>query len=226
MPEPAYVAIAGDYARQIRSGSLAPGARLPSYADIARERGVSDIVVRKALDLLQGQGLVRSERRKGIFVADRPTLIRVSPERQMQGPSATFRNESDLGVEVNREEQRISASNGLAEAFDLSPGDQIVHVVTKAAEGGKPISVSDTYHPVDVSDIYRAAFLEETVADRLPTDAHAAWLRIAVTDTVKRVRQRFLASDGSLVMLSEISYPRDRYDGFMFRMALDRRDDL
>jgi GntR family transcriptional regulator len=224
MSEPAYVTIAGNYARRIRSGDLAPKTRLPSYADIAMENNVSDIVVRKAIELLQGQGLVRSVRRKGIFVADHPTLIRVSPERQLQGPSATFRNESDLGVVVAREENRIPGPGDLAEAFDISAGDEIVHVVTKASEGGKPISISDTYHPLSVSDISRAAFLEETVADRLPTEAHAAWLGIATTDLVKQVHQRFIAADGSLVMLSDVSYPRDRYDGFMFRMVLNHQD--
>src|SRR5258708_4018408 len=78
MPEPAYVTIAGAYARRIRSGEFPPGVQLPSYAEIGQQHGVSDIVVRKAVELLQSQGLVRSVRRRGIFVADRPNLVRVS----------------------------------------------------------------------------------------------------------------------------------------------------
>jgi GntR family transcriptional regulator len=38
---------------------------------------------------------------------------------------------------------------------------------------------------------------------------------------VKVVRQRFIAADGATVMTSDVSYPRDRYDAFVFRMALN-----
>ena len=84
MTQPAYVTIAGSYARAIRTGELPPGVQLPSLAEIAERHGVSDIVARKAIDLLQSQGLVRSVRRRGNFVADRPNLVRVSPERQQE----------------------------------------------------------------------------------------------------------------------------------------------
>jgi len=225
MPEPAYVTIAGEYARRIRSGELTPGSQLPSYAEIAQRSNVSDIVVRKAVELLQGQGLVRSVRRRGLFVADRPTLVRVSPERQLQGPSETFRNESESAIEVHRDTERVPATEGLAEAFDLSPGDAITHVVTKASEAGQPISISDTYQPLDVSDISGADFLEETVSDRLPSPTHSEWLRTTPGDLVKCVHQRFIAASGRLIMLSDVSYPRDRYDAFMFRMALRPQGD-
>jgi GntR family transcriptional regulator len=49
---------------------------------MVERHAVSDIVARKAIELLQSQGLVRSVRRRGNFVADRPNLVRVSPERQ------------------------------------------------------------------------------------------------------------------------------------------------
>ena len=223
MPEPVYVAIAGDYARRIRNGDIPPGTQLPSYAEIAQQNGVSDIVVRKAIELLQGQGLVRSVRRRGIFVSHSPALIRVSPERQMEDPEDTFGHESKMPIAVDRAAERIPATVELAEAFDIPAGDEITHVVTKVTEGGQPVSISDTYQPLGVDDLSDAAFLEETVSDRLPPETHSAWLRVTAGDLVKQIRQRFVASDGRLLMLSEVSYPRDRYDGFMFRMTLDPR---
>jgi GntR family transcriptional regulator len=223
MTEPAYVKIAGEYARRIRGGEIPPGYQLPSYAEIAQQNGVSDIVVRKAIELLQGQGLVRSVRRRGIFVSHRPTLIRISPERQMEGPEESFGNESTLTVEVLRETEDVPAADSLIEAFDLSPGAEISHVVTKVLEGGQPVSISDTYQPLGVSGISEAVFLEETVSDRLPPETHSAWLRTTPGDLVKQVHQRFIAADGRLIMQSDVSYPRDRYDGFMFRMTLEPR---
>lgn len=221
MNEPAYVAIAGEYAWRIRKGELRPGTQLPSYSEIAGKHGVSDIVVRKALELLQGQGLVRSVRRRGVFVADRPNLVRISPERQMESPEVTFGNESNQEIRIDRDVEQVRASNELAEAFGLSPGARITHVVTRASEGGRPISISDTYQPLDVSGTSDATFLEETVADRLPTPAHAKWLQAIPGDLIKAVHQRFFTSDGLVIMISDVSYPRDRYDSFVFRMTLN-----
>ncbi|WP_026400690.1 GntR family transcriptional regulator [Actinomadura rifamycini] len=220
MAEPAYVRIAGEYARRIRDGKLAPGTQLPSYAEIAQQNGVSDIVVRKALELLQSQGLTRSVRRRGIFVADRPNLIRVSPERQLETAERSFQNETDQQVRVEREVQQLPATNELAEALGISAGEEISHVLTRTTEGGRPISISDTYHPLDVVDISGAAFLEETISDKLPSAVHAEWLRTTPGDLVKTVHQRFIAADDRIVMISDVSYPRDRYDAFVFRMAL------
>lgn len=194
--------------------------QLPSYAEIAQKNGVSDIVVRKALELLLSQGLVRSVRRRGIFVADRPNLVRVSPERQMETAERTFQNETDRDIQVERETEQIPATSELAEALGLAEGELIAHVITRAVEDGRPISISDTYHPVDVADVSGADFLEETLSDQLPTPARAEWLRTTPGDLVKTVQQRFLSADGRIIMISDVSYPRDRYDAFVFRMAL------
>lgn len=220
MKEPAYVSIAGAYARRIRGGQLPPGMQLPSYTEIAEEFGVSDIVVRKAIELLQSQSLVRSVRRRGNFVTNRPNLVRVSPERQTEDPEITYGNESDQDIRVERESERMAASDELAETLGLSSGDELTHVVTRAAQGRHPVSISDTYTPIDVDDTSDATVLEETVADRIPTATHAAWLGTTPGDLVKMVHQRFQADDGRVLMVSDVSYPRDRYDAFVFRMQL------
>ena len=220
MTEPAYVSIAGEYARRIRSGELPPGTQLPSYAEIAREEGVSDIVVRKVIELLRSQGLVRPVRRRGIFVADRPNLIRISPERQMQDPEVTYETESEEKIDINRESGQVRATNELAEIFGISPGDELTHVVTRVTEEGRPISISDTYQPLDVTGTAGTTVLEETLADKLPTPMHAEFLRATPGDLVKTIHQRFYAADDRVIMVSDVSYPPDRYDAFVFRMRL------
>ncbi|MEV6563031.1 GntR family transcriptional regulator [Nocardia sp. NPDC051756] len=221
MAEPAYVSIAGEYARRIRTGDLPPGMQLPSYAEIAARNNVSDIVVRKALELLQSQGLVRSVRRRGVFVSDRPNLVRISPERQMEDPEVTFGNESDSDIQISRTTTRVPATEELAEVFSLAVGQEVTHIFTRASDDGRPISVSDTFQPIDITDTSSATVLEETVSDRLPAPSHAAWLRTTAGDLVKTVRQRFVTTEGRVIMMSDVSYPRDRYDAFVFRMALN-----
>jgi GntR family transcriptional regulator len=218
--EPAYVSIASEYARRIRAGELLPGVQLPSYAEMAKQHGVSDIVIRKVIELLGSQGLVRPVRRRGIFVSDRPNLVRISPERQMQAPEVTYGAESELPVKVDRETKQVRATDELAEAFGLSAGEELTHVITRASEGGRPVSISDTYQPAGITGTTSAAVLEETLTDQLPTTTHAEWLRTTPGDLVKTVHQEFSTADGRVIMISDVSYPQDRYDAFVFRMTL------
>jgi len=52
----------------VRSGELAPGARLPSERTLAAEFGVNRLVVREALRLLEAKGLVATRPGEGSFV--------------------------------------------------------------------------------------------------------------------------------------------------------------
>ncbi|MEU6579560.1 GntR family transcriptional regulator [Nocardia sp. NPDC046763] len=219
MTEPKYVQIANKFAREIRSGAIPSKTWLPSYADIASENDVSEIVVRKAVDQLHRWGLVRKVERRGTYVLDRPNLVRLAPERQMEAPETTYGNESDRPVSIEREVERVQASAEQAEIFGIDAGDELVYVVTRAAAGGQPVSISDTYHLPGQSEP-RAAYLEETLAERVPEARHAEWLKTPTGDPVTTIRQRFLDEGDRLLMTSDVSYPRDRYQAFSFRMAL------
>ncbi|MEV6426209.1 GntR family transcriptional regulator [Nocardia sp. NPDC051463] len=219
MPEPAYVAIAGEIAKQIRTGKLAPGTQLHSYSELAERYEVSGVVIRQAVALLLSQGLVRTVARKGTFVSERPDLVRVSPERQFESAEGSFGNESDRPVCVDRDVRRRPAGN-LAELLGIAPDDEVMHVITRVTEDGRPISISDTFQPVD--HVQKApAYLEETITDRPPVPEHATWLGTAAGELVKTVHQRFINAADEVVMISDVSYPRDRYSAFVFRMRLD-----
>ncbi|MEC3957524.1 GntR family transcriptional regulator [Nocardia sp. CDC153] len=223
MTEPRYVQIANKYARDIRSGKIPAGTWLPSYSEIASSNSVSEIVVRRAVDQLRRWGLVQTVERRGTRVVERPTLTRLAPERQVESPETTFGNETDGVVSVDREINRIAASGKLASQFGISAGEELVHVVTRAAEDGEPISVSDTYHLPDQENP-DAAYLEETLAERVPSRSHLAWLKIPDEEPVMTVRQRFLDANDRVLMISDVSYPKHRYQAFSFRMTLPSAD--
>ncbi|KZB84071.1 GntR family transcriptional regulator [Amycolatopsis regifaucium] len=220
MPEPAYVSIAGKYARKIRSGQLPPGVQLPSLTEISAENGVSKIVARKAIELLQNQGLVRTVQRRGVFVSSRTNLVRVALERQFEDAETTFGHESAEEAHVERDTEEIPAPPEVAEALNVPVGEIVTHVVTRATEERLPISISDTYQPLGITGVSTAKYLEETHADRLPVPEHAQWLKVEPGEIVKTVHQKFTTEDGDVVMISDISYPRDRYDAFVFKMTL------
>lgn len=71
MVDSSWKAIAAEIASQIVSGSLAPGTRLPSGDQLARERGVNRNTAHRAIEDLQRQGLVVRRQGSGTVVADR-----------------------------------------------------------------------------------------------------------------------------------------------------------
>ncbi|WP_381797553.1 GntR family transcriptional regulator [Streptomyces niveus] len=66
---PRYQVIYDDLVSRIRSGALAPSARLPSETDLARQYGVSRMTVRQALDLLDSERFVVRRQGSGTFVS-------------------------------------------------------------------------------------------------------------------------------------------------------------
>ncbi|MGC5409928.1 GntR family transcriptional regulator, partial [Streptomyces sp. DT225] len=60
--------IADDLRHQITTGSIKPGERLPSEAGLAALYRVSTVTLRRALAVLQGEGLVEKIHGKGNYV--------------------------------------------------------------------------------------------------------------------------------------------------------------
>ena len=69
-----------ELARLILAGRLAPGSRLPSSRDLARELGVARNTILSALDQLASEGYVEGRRGSGTFVAaDLPDKTPLAP---------------------------------------------------------------------------------------------------------------------------------------------------
>jgi DNA-binding GntR family transcriptional regulator len=65
-----WVTLAEHIRKQIATGELAPGAKLPSTMQLRREHGVSEMVVRNAMLVLKSEGLVYGVPGVGVYVAD------------------------------------------------------------------------------------------------------------------------------------------------------------
>ncbi|MBP0589228.1 PLP-dependent aminotransferase family protein [Paraburkholderia sp. LEh10] len=64
-----YEALANTMAAEIRSGSLAVGARMPSLRQVIAQHGVSQSTAFRAYYLLEEWGLIRAQERSGYYVA-------------------------------------------------------------------------------------------------------------------------------------------------------------
>jgi GntR family transcriptional regulator len=65
---PAYLQVAADLRKQIAGGALPVGAKLPSMTQLRELYGVSNTVIRDALNELRREGLVVGQQGKGVFV--------------------------------------------------------------------------------------------------------------------------------------------------------------
>src|SRR5882724_11551565 len=89
-------------ATEIRSGRLAPGARLPTEQALTRAARVSRTVVREAVAALRAEGLVITRQGVGAFVSAEPTRapFRIEPERLQSLGEVLNVMELRLGVEI------------------------------------------------------------------------------------------------------------------------------
>ena len=67
---PLYQQLAAILRAQIESGVLAGGDVLPSESYLQQEHGVSRVTVRKAMEVLRGDGLVYTLPQRGTYVSE------------------------------------------------------------------------------------------------------------------------------------------------------------
>ena len=72
---PIYAQLVGQIRAGIVSGAFSPGERLPSVRDLAMEAGVNPNTMQRALQELERQGLVYSQRTSGRFVTEETDVI-------------------------------------------------------------------------------------------------------------------------------------------------------
>ena len=111
-----YVSIADDLGRQIESGEVQNGEKLPSQHEMARQYGVSLTTLRSAVDLLEQRGLVRSAHGLGTFArtpgpgAGIPRVLLVDDDPQMVELLTAMLEGEDVAVTGTS-----SAAEGIAE---------------------------------------------------------------------------------------------------------------
>ncbi|WP_043364180.1 phosphonate metabolism transcriptional regulator PhnF [Belnapia sp. F-4-1] len=130
--------IAGTMEREIASGSLAPGARLPTEAELSARFGVNRHTVRRAMEELEGRGLVRIEQGRGSFVAEdvldypvgRRTRFSETIQRQNREPKGRM-----LRIE------EVPAEAHIAEQLRLRRGRPVIVAERLSLVDGRPIAI-------------------------------------------------------------------------------------
>jgi len=122
-------------AGEIRSGRLAPGARLPTEHALTRAARVSRTVVREAVAALRAEGLVVTRQGVGAFVSAEPQRapFRIEPERMQTLDDVLFVMELRLGVEI--ESAGLAAER--ATRSQIRSIGNALEAIERAADGGR-----------------------------------------------------------------------------------------
>lgn len=185
------MAIADDLRRQITAGDLVAGAVLPSEADLAGSYGVSRVTVRKALEVLRGEGRIDARQGFGWFVA-------APPVRQSLGVLSTI--EADL-ADQGREPVRKVLS---FERRTDPAGDEVLEVVRVNLADGQPFALVTVWCPAELGASLRREDLEaSTFYDLLPVEFVAARQTIRAAAADERDAEVLGVPVGSPLLVAE-----------------------
>ncbi|MEW9529072.1 GntR family transcriptional regulator [Microbispora sp. NPDC049125] len=208
MPETLYRQVAAALRTQITSGTLRPGAQLPSEPELEKTYRVSRNTVRLALASLANEGLVEARQGRGTFVRERtPFTVLASAEEGAADQSdrdafnaaviTAGRNPDQSGF---RMEVR-TASSEVAARLQLDEGALVVVRSLLRMIDGRPWSVQESFYPMDIAlgtalmspaDIPSGTISEmarhghsqvgyrDEILSRMPTQTEAAQLGLGV----------------------------------------------
>jgi len=224
-PSSHHAAIAAALRGRIASGTLPPGAAVPSEADLSSEFAVSRGTVRQALAALRSEGLILGGRGRRPVVA-RPTLTQSFD--MLISFSAWALSQGHVPGARTLELGPVPADAQTAARLDLAEGDQIFQYRRLRLMDGEPamIEVSNFIEPVgrllldcdmDQGSVYaQLAALgvvfheaEQTITAVAASATQAALLDVPRREPLLEVRRRVLDPDGLPLEFSVDSYRGD-----------------
>lgn len=242
---PKYRRLANELRRRIETGALGPGEALPSEAVLCRDFELSKLTVRQALKVLKDEGIVDGVQGRGHFVREK-RLVRRDPigglryehARARRGAEEPTLFEAMTGttgtLQVDTRYERTTATESLAEAFGVEPGEPLLlrryfyvldgapHQLvlsylraaqvdgTSAADPRAERPGRGTMHTLYEIGVHVDA-VTLSVRTRMPNPDEAELLAIRGGTPVFDMRRRMLAA-GTVVELSDIIVPGDLLD--------------
>ena len=224
-PQPPYARVKQYLKDALEAGRWAPGAQMPSEADLVAQFGVSRMTVHRALRELQDAGLITRLQGVGTFAAQLNRVSSTLTINDIQEEIQRRGHRHDASVHLKRAEPAPAA---LAQRLGLNTGDTVFHTLIVHHEHGIALQCEDRYvnpacapeylgvdftrttptaYLLDVAPLWEAHVAIEAA---LPTAQEARLLGIQRTDPCLIV-VRGTVSRGVPVTLARLVHPGSRY---------------
>ena len=155
MPAPTYQRIADDLRRAILDGSLAPGAKLPSRHELARQYGVSDRVAVEAVRVLAAEGFAETRSGSGSYVRQRPEMQRLTRAwYTARRGGSPFRAEMGAAGRAGSWEcssERAQMTPAVAARLEAGPGEPAMRTRYTFTADGEPVMLSVSWEPLELT---------------------------------------------------------------------------
>lgn len=149
-----YERVAAALRDQILARTLKPGARLPTQEELVATFGGSRIVVRKALDLLESEGLIDRQQGGRATVRLHDPLIRRAAEHYKSEPGAPFADEAIATSRVPRyshETMPDRAGLEVAHRLKIGVGDDVMRTEYVSYADDQPMMLTTSFEPLAIT---------------------------------------------------------------------------
>jgi GntR family transcriptional regulator len=156
---PHYLRIYRDLKATIAAGTLAPGDRLPTQRELAREHGVTVMTVRQALQLLEQEELVTMRHGLGTFVA--PARLRYAIGNLRSLAQEVAAQGLDLRTSVLRR-ALVAPHPRVAEVLCVEPGAPVLSIERLRFVGQQAVVYQQSYLQAWLEDALEGVDLGST----------------------------------------------------------------
>ncbi|MET1033676.1 MAG: GntR family transcriptional regulator [Arthrobacter sp.] len=211
-----------------RCARLGDGQQLPSEKELATEFGVSLMTLRRALDLLDEEGIVRRVLGRGTFVQRRivakgDVLTSFSEDMRMRGLTPSSRL---IGIEV------LEPAEDVRKDLLLGPRESVVALERLRLADGEAMCLETAHLAARFTGVLEADALEGSLHELLASRGHvlesavrriravaaderqALLLGLRAGEPVLQIIQVFYDAKGTAIQRSCAHYRADRYEAF------------
>lgn len=139
---PSYKKVYMSIKSDIKDGVYKPGVLIPSEPELEQIFGVSRTTVRRAIELLAGEGYVRAQRGKGTEVLDISTTQRLN---RLTSISETLASKGYHVTSKGMCIDTVCAPNYVAEALELPMNEEVYRVQRVQYADDSPIGIMTNY---------------------------------------------------------------------------------
>jgi GntR family transcriptional regulator len=225
---PMQVRVADDLRNQIRRGDLTPGDKLPTLAVIASRYSVSEMVARRAVELLRQEGSVISRRGSGTYVREVIAVRRYGIERYSRSVWGGAKPQPILKAEGGSQGKAVGQTSGTEQVPapdfvadrlpDVEPGDLVYvrrrvttldGVINQSADSYFSLATGERSpavvagegsggHIARINAISPVLEIQEEISTRMPHGPEASRLEIPQGTPVFEVIRTYHCEEGPL----------------------------